>query len=61
MNIKDVKKRTKYFSDVRIPVKAAGKDFKFKVICIDVFRHYFDTAQKDCLVYTERTKRIPKY
>ena len=57
--------KTKYYTDTKTPVKA-GMQFKtannkIKTIGFDVYRHYFDTPEKDCLIHSERIKRILKY
>ncbi len=57
--------KTKYHTDVKIDVKAGmqfgTKDYKIRKIGYDVFRHYFDNANKDCQVGSERIKRVLKY
>lgn len=54
--------KTKIYTDVKIPVLAGmqfGKNnYKIKKIGYDVFRHYFDTKEKDCQVGSERIKRV---
>jgi hypothetical protein len=54
--------KTPYHSDVRLPVYAGmpfGKtDNKIRKVGYEVFRHYFDTPDKDCQVGSERIKRI---
>ena len=58
-------KKTDIYTDVRIPVKAGmqfgSDDYKIRIIGYDVFRHYFDTKQKDMQVGSERIKRYLKY
>lgn len=57
--------KTKYFSDVKIKVKAGmqfgTKDCKLKVIGYDIYRHYFDTPEKDMQIGSTRLKRTLKY
>lgn len=54
--------KTKIYNDVKIPVLAGmqfGKnDHKIRKIGYDIFRHYFDTKEKDCQVGSERIKRV---
>jgi hypothetical protein len=54
--------KTKYYSDVKMPIIAGmpfgSKDYKLKKVGYEIFRHYFDTIQKDCQVGSERIKRI---
>ena len=54
--------KTKIYNDVKIPVLAGmqfgTKNYKIKKIGYDVFRHYFDTKEKDCQVGSERIKRV---
>jgi hypothetical protein len=54
--------KTKYFEDVKLPVYA-GMDFKTKnnrmrKVGFEVFRHYYDTPEKDFQVGSERVKRV---
>lgn len=53
---------TPYYTDVKMPVRAGMpfgiKDYKIRTIGYDVYRHYFDSPQKDCQVGSERIKRI---
>lgn len=54
--------KTKIYNDVKIPVLAGmqfgTKDYKIRKIGYDIFRHYFDTKEKDCQVGSERIKRV---
>jgi len=53
---------TPYYTDVKIPVRAGMKfgttDNKIRTIGYDIYRHYFDSPQKDWQVGSERIKRI---
>ena len=57
--------KTKIYSDVKLPVMAGMQfgtnDNKIRKIGYDIFRHYFDTKEKDCQVGSERIKRVLKY
>lgn len=54
--------KTKIYNDVKIPVLAGMQfgtsNYKIRKIGYDIFRHYFDTKQKDCQVGSERIKRV---
>lgn len=57
--------KTQFFTDVKMPVMA-GMQFgttnnKIKKIGYDVYRHYFDSPEKDWQVGSERVKRILDY
>lgn len=54
--------KTKFYSDVKMPIHA-GMQFgtnnnKIRKIGYEIFRHYFDTKEKDCQVGSERIKRV---
>jgi hypothetical protein len=55
--------KTKFYTDVKIDV-CAGMAFnnpniyKIQKIGYDIFRHYFDSKEKDCQVGAERIKRV---
>lgn len=57
--------KTKIYTDVKIPVKAGmqfnSNNYKIRTIGYDIFRHYFDTEQKDMQVGSERIKRVLKH
>lgn len=57
--------KTQFYTDVKIPVKAGMQfgttNYKIRKIGTDIYRHYFDTAEKDCQVGSERIKRTLKY
>lgn len=46
--------KTNIYTDVKIPVKAGmqfnSNNYKIRTIGYDIFRHYFDTEQKDMQV-----------
>ncbi len=55
--------KTQFFTDVKIDIRAGmplGKktDYKIKKVGYDIYRHYYDSHEKDCQVGVERTKRI---
>jgi hypothetical protein len=54
--------KTKIYTDVKIPVLAGMQfgtnNYKIRKIGYDIFRHYFDTKEKDCQVGSERIKRV---
>jgi hypothetical protein len=54
--------KTKIYNDVKIPVLAGMQfgtnNYKIRKIGYDIFRHYFDTKEKDCQVGSERIKRV---
>jgi hypothetical protein len=54
--------KTNIYSDVKIPVLAGmqfgTKNIKIRKIGYDIFRHYFDTKEKDCQVGSEKIKRV---
>lgn len=54
--------RTAHYTDVKMPIIAGmqfgTKDNKLKKVGYDIFRHYFDTPQKDYQVGSERKKRV---
>jgi hypothetical protein len=60
--------KTEFFTDVKLAVKA-GMQFqngnivnaKIKTIGYEVYRHYFDNANKDWQVGSERIERKLKY
>ena len=57
--------KTNFYTDVKIDI-IAGMQFgteknKMRKIGYDVFRHYFDSAEKDCQVGSEKIKRVLKY
>jgi hypothetical protein len=56
--------KTKFYTDVRVPVKAGmefgTRNYKIRTIGYDVFRHYFDNANKDWQVGSQRIKRVIK-
>ena len=57
--------KTQFFTDVKIPVMAGMQfgtaNYKIKKIGYDVYRHYFDSPEKDWQVGSERVKRILNY
>lgn len=57
--------KTKFYKDVKMDVVAGmqfgTKNYKMRKIGHDVFRHYFDNADKDCQVGSQRIKRILKF
>jgi hypothetical protein len=57
--------KTRHYTDVKVDVKAGMQfgtnNYKIRKIGYDVFRHYFDNADKDCQVGSERIKRVLKY
>lgn len=56
--------KTKFYTDVRLPIKAGmpfGKsDYKMRVVGYEVTRLYFDSAEKDYQVGSQRIKRVIK-
>ena len=54
--------KTKFYSDVKIPVYAGmmfgTNDNKIRKVGHDIYRHYFDSEAKDCQVGSERIKRV---
>lgn len=57
--------KTRFHSDVKMPVFAGmqftypdTKNNKISKIGHDVFRHYYDSKEKDCQVGSERIKRV---
>jgi len=54
--------KTKFYTDVRILVSAGmefgTRNYKIRKIGYDVFRHYFDNANKDYQVGSQRIKRV---
>lgn len=57
--------KTRFFTDVKIPVEAGMKfsngkitDYKIRKVGYEIFRHYYDTAEKDWQVGSERIKRV---
>jgi hypothetical protein len=57
--------KSNIFTDVKLPVKAGmqyqnGKviDYKIKKVGYEIYRHYFDTEEKDFQVGSERIKRV---
>ena len=54
--------KSKFYSDVRIPVKAGmqfgTKDYKIRKIGYDVFRHFYDSKEKDMQIGSQRIKRV---
>jgi hypothetical protein len=57
--------KTKIYTDTkRIPIMAGGSlanknaSKALRKVGYEVFRHYFDTLEKDCLVGGERIKRV---
>jgi len=56
--------KTKFFSDVKIPVRAGmqfnTKNYKLKIVGHDHFRLYFDNDIKDCQVGSVKLKRVFK-
>ena len=57
--------KTKFFSDVKISVKAGmqfgTKNYQIKKIGYDLFRHYYDSKEKDMQVGSEKIKRVLTY
>lgn len=60
--------KTEFFTDVKLPVKAGmqfqnGKivNAKIKTIGYEVYRHYFDNANKDWQVGSEKIERKLNY
>lgn len=60
--------KTQFFSEVKLPVVAgmqfqAGKiiNVKMKTIGYEIYRHYFDNADKDWQVGSERIERKLNY
>jgi len=54
--------KTIHHSDVKVDVSAGmqfvGNIYKLQVVGYDIYRHYFDTKQKDWQVGSERIKRV---
>jgi len=54
--------KSQFFTDVKLPIKAGMKfgttDNKIKKVGYEVYRHYFDTKQKDWQIGSERIKRV---
>ena len=57
--------KTNIFTDVKLPVHAGMKyqngkitDYKIKKVGHEIYRHYFDTEEKDCQVGSEKIKRV---
>ena len=54
--------QTAFYTDVRMPVIAGmqfgTRNYKLRKIGYDIYRHYFDTAEKDCQVGSHRIKRV---
>lgn len=54
--------KTKYYSDVTMPVFAGmefgTKNYKMRKVGYEVFRHYYDNEYKDWQVGSERIKRV---
>jgi hypothetical protein len=54
--------KTNIYTDVKIPVLAGmqfgTKNIRIKKIGYDIFRHYFDTKEKDRQVGSEKIKRV---
>jgi hypothetical protein len=57
--------KTKIYTDVKLPVMAGmqfGKnDNKIRKIGYEVYRHYFDSPEKDWQVGSEKIKRVLNY
>ena len=56
--------QTEFYTDVKLPVIAGMQfrtnNYKLRKVGYDVYRHYFDTAEKDCQVDSQRIKRVIK-
>jgi len=54
--------KTEHYTDVKMPILAGMKfgtsENKIKIVGYEITRLYFDTAQKDWQVGTEKIKRI---
>lgn len=56
--------KTEFYSDVKLPIYAGmplnnpKASPKLKKVGYEVFRHYYDTKEKDWHVGTERIKRV---
>ena len=55
--------KTKFYTDVKINVCAGmpfnnPRSYKIQKIGYDIFRHYFDSIEKDFQVGSERIKRV---
>jgi len=56
--------KTEFFLDVKLPIYAGmplnnpKASPKLKKVGYEVFRHYYDNAQKDLQIGSERIKRI---
>jgi hypothetical protein len=54
--------KTKFHSDVKMSVSAGmefgTKNYKMRVVGYEIFRHYFDSVEKDCQVGSQRMKRV---
>lgn len=57
-------KKTKFYNDVKVPIKAGmafnSKQYKIQTVGYDIFRHYFDDKNKDYQVGVQRVKRVIK-
>lgn len=55
-------KKTKFYTDVKVPVKAGmefgTRNYKIRTIGYDLFRLYFDSAEKDYQVGVTKVKRV---
>lgn len=54
--------KSQFFTDVKLPIYAGMKfgtsENKIKKVGYEVFRHYFDTEQKDWQIGSEKIKRV---
>jgi hypothetical protein len=57
--------KTKIYTDVKMPVMAGMQfgttNYKIKKIGYEVYRHYFDSPEKDWQVGSEKIKRVLNY
>ena len=51
-----------YFTDVKIPIKAGmqfgTQNYKIRTVGYDIYRHYYDTKEKDMQIGQKRIKRV---
>jgi hypothetical protein len=57
--------KTQFFTDVKMPVMAGMQfgttNYKIRKIGYEVYRHYFDSPEKDWQVGSEKIKRVLNY
>jgi hypothetical protein len=56
--------QTKFYTETKVPIRAGmefgSKNYKIRTIGYDVFRQYYDSAEKDMQVGRQLIKRVIK-